>query len=260
MLVGRDLLRIRILGGRYVKKPPAGFSEIQNALGIGPLRIEEVGCKGKFIYWRLEDGWSVWNTLGMTGTWSRSKQKHAAVRFSHSPADAETVVLRPLFFADQRRFGTLKFVQDDSLLQEKLSGLGADLLQEDPGWVPFYCSLVSKPTREITQALMDQKLFAGVGNYIKADALYLSRISPRRIVNTITPAEARLLYDAVREVMITSYESGGNTISDYRDVNGQQGEYRRHCYGRTTDVHGNLIIKESTQDKRSTWWCPSLQS
>ena len=45
--------------------------------------------------------------------------------------------------------------------------------------------------------LMNQKIFAGIGNYIKNDALYLSKISPYRKVNTLSDQEKKTLYDKI---------------------------------------------------------------
>lgn len=259
LIEGRDLVRVNILGGRFRKVPPPGYEDLRRDLSIGPLRVEEVGCKGKFIYWRLEDGWSVLNTLGMTGIWSRMKDKHASFRFDYAPARSEASVFRSLFFVDRRHFGMIKFTQKESALSEKLDKLGIDLLQEDPGWEKFYQVLRSKPDQQVSKALMDQTNFAGIGNYVKSDSLYTARISPWRTVGSLTHSEVKRLYDAVREILITSYESGGNTISDYRDVNGDRGLYRCCCYGRKTDDYGNQIIRARTLDGRLTWWCPVLQ-
>ena len=66
-----------------------------------PLKINKVNCKGKFIWFQLDDNWSIWNTLGMSGGWKTEPIKHSDVKISVDDLD--------LWFTDQRHFGTFKF-------------------------------------------------------------------------------------------------------------------------------------------------------
>jgi formamidopyrimidine-DNA glycosylase len=45
-----------VISGRYVKEDISGAAEFRSLL---PLKIKEVCCKGKFIYWKFEDRKSV---------------------------------------------------------------------------------------------------------------------------------------------------------------------------------------------------------
>ena len=51
---------IKINSGRYTKKLPDGYNKFIENL---PLKIEEVKCKGKFIYFVLENNFYIFNTL-----------------------------------------------------------------------------------------------------------------------------------------------------------------------------------------------------
>ena len=41
-----------------------------------PSKIKQIKCKGKFIYFILENNWCIWITLGMTGHFVFDKTKH----------------------------------------------------------------------------------------------------------------------------------------------------------------------------------------
>jgi len=249
LILDRTITQLKIMGGRFVKKPPAGFDDFQKAISSRALRVTDVNCHGKFMYWTLERDWSVWISLGMTGNFSRSiKTPHAALRWSHALSFMDRTTTRNLFFVDQRRFGTVKFVQDPAALDDKLNSLGNDLLATDPGWEQLHEALLRRPKQEITQALMDQGRFAGVGNYVKADALYRAKISPKRNAGSITAEESQALYSAIRLIFQDSYEIGCNGA-----------RYQKICYRQKTDLNGNPIIKEQTADRRTTWWCPAIQ-
>ncbi len=249
-MTGKTLTSIDIMSGRYLKSPPAGYEDINLEL---PLNVLGTGVHGKFMYWLLEGAWSVWSTLGMTGQWSSDGNKHTRVEFSVSG--------EKIFYNDIRNFGTLKFVKGPKPLVEKLESLGPDLLSEEcpPGL--FIACLRKQNNKLIVQALMDQSVVAGVGNYIKSDSLWLAGISPHRKVSEITDRELHVLNKSIRDVMVTSFESGGATIRSYKDFNGEEGEYGSKflVYNRKVDPMGNKIIKEKTKDGRSTYWSPDKQ-
>ena len=67
MYKGKLLTTVTVLSGRYTKKP---INNINNPSWRLPLLLESVDCKGKFIYILFDNGYSLWNTLGMAGSWS----------------------------------------------------------------------------------------------------------------------------------------------------------------------------------------------
>ena len=120
-LVGQPLISVTIIGGRYKKHgAPQGYTEFVERL---PAKIVDVQCKGKFIFMRLNNGFSMWNTLGMSGFWSENKHKHARISLE--------IPNKQVYFCDTRNFGTLKFVKGRRLLVEKLDSLGPDMLSDE---------------------------------------------------------------------------------------------------------------------------------
>jgi len=196
----------------------------------------------------------MWSTLGMTGHWSRSASNHARVRLG---LDDGTDV----YYNDTRNFGTLKWSQGRRGLAAKLKTLGPDMLSEDVSHERFQAAMLRKPKWTLAQALMDQGIVAGVGNYVKADALWLSRLSPHRKVDSLSLEEFELLNDSIKRVLRTSYESHGATIKSYKGFDDESGGYgeRLLCYGREKDEDGEEIVREETLDGRTTWWVPTRQ-
>ena len=136
------------------------------------------------------------------------------------------------------------------------------MLAEECSNEKFVNSLRRKDKKTIVEALMDQSVVSGVGNYVKAEALYLAKISPHRAVSSITNAELCDLNSAVRSVLVNSFESGGATLQSYQDFYGEVGDatQRFAVYGRKSDPEGRAIIKEQTKDGRTTHWVPAVQS
>ena len=77
----------------------------------------------------------------------------------------------------------------------------------------------------------------------------------------MTSGEIEAIAQESFNISRASYNSGGATISTYRDENNEKGLYSRRfmVYNHKTDPLGNKALKETTTDKRSTYWVPSIQ-
>jgi len=246
--------------GRYSKLPPTGYSilleDLQNK---GAPTVSEVSTKGKFMWWKLDfpnDTVStyLWITYGMSGQWMKKSTKHASFIIEHEEGK--------LYFNDPRHFGTLKFVKGKEELSKKLSTLGPCILSDNPGSEIFAKNILKKSSRTISEALMDQSVVSGVGNYIKSEALYRSRISPWRNVSEITAKEYIDLHESVLLVAKESYQSQGATISTYRNVDGNSGttQFNFQIYSKKFCPSGHSVSKDQTPDGRSSWWCKICQA
>ena len=247
----KTLESIEIISGRYTKKPAEGLSEIQSVL---PTKVIGAGCHGKFMYMLTNSGFNIWCTLGMTGRWTKSNDGHVRARFRFSDGDYVN-------FEDTRNFGTLKFVYGKEEMIKKLRSLGPDLLSDriEPDF--FVNRLREHDNKNITKVLMDQSIFAGVGNYVKAEALWLAEINPMKDVKHLDDDELLLLCETLKSVLTNSFESGGATFKSHKNFSGEPGDYssRFLCYGRKQDAEGNLVEKLETPDGRTTHWAPAKQ-
>ena len=249
-LEGEIITEAQVLGGKWIKTPPKGIAGFIEAL---PLRVEKISVKGKAIQILLENGWSIWNTLGMSGGWRDVRTRHAHFQFSTQGG-------RTVWFDDIRRFGTLIFMHDESELSRRLKGIGPDMLDPDTTLLDFQ-KAISHRRIPICRALMDQKILGGVGNYIKAEALYRARISPHRICSELTLEELQRLYDVTRWIMAKSLEQGGATFSTYSDMDGGEGSFPFyfHVYMKSACPLGYPVLREETEDGRTTHWVPQIQ-
>lgn len=255
IILGRKIHHMSPTGeGRYRTTLPAGY---KSAFELLPLTVEGVDTKGKFMWWTLRSGERklfMWCTYGMSGQWSPRHRKHTAFIVEHDGGR--------LHFVDQRRFGTLKFVEYESEHEAKLQSLGPDVLGDPPVALEIFAErILRKPSRNIGETLMDQTCVSGVGNYLRAEILWASRVSPWRQVADLTAAEVLTLHENTLSICRASYESGGSTLYTFEGVDGEPGEYgdRFAVYGRSTDAEGNEVVRESDGDGRTVHWSPSRQ-
>jgi len=252
----KTFVDINVLSGRYKNNGnPVGMNDFLKKL---PVKITEVKWKGKLIYFVFDNGWYMLNTLGMSGGWTFKKEKHSNVAFKFK----ENIPI--VYFRDMRNFGTIKFIEGADTLNEKLSKIGPDMLNEETTFNVFKKHLKKKTNenKPISQILMDQKNVSGVGNYIKSECLYISKISPHRKLKDINDIELKLLFNAIKKVITDSYNSQGMSLRDFKNIEDKEGDYQMKLvvYGRKFDDLGNKVKTETTKDKRTTHWVPDVQT
>lgn len=245
----KDLTKVSIFGGRFLKKEPVGLDSLQL-----PSRVTGGGVKGKFIWLELENQMTLWITLGMSGFWSTVKAGHAHLGLTFDDGSS-------VYFIDQRRFGTFK-VAHKTELHKKLKTLGIDPLNDrNLSMFNMLDQFKKVPEKTIVEALMDQRLFAGIGNYIKCEMLYRARVNPLTKVKDITGSDVALLWNYCKAIMDASYRQGGASIRNYQMVDSKKGDFvfEFEVYGRKTDPFGNEVERILTPDGRTTHWVPALQ-
>jgi formamidopyrimidine-DNA glycosylase len=253
-LRGAIIVEFNVLGGRFLKRGPSGLENINL-----PTQVVSAGRKGKFMWFQFTGNQFMWCTLGMSGKWAKTREPHSHFEIKLSNGTS-------LYFVDQRRFGTIKFSMEPEELRKKLATLGLDLLNDSirdvEESIDQFSSLLDKrSSKTIAEALMDQRICAGVGNYIKCETLYSAKISPYRLVKNVSYSERESLFIEIRRIMRASYMQGGASIRNYQQVNGNDGQYIFYfkVYAQKLDPLGNTVIREETLDGRTTHWVPSVQ-
>lgn len=170
-----------------------------------------------------------------------------------------------LRFEDQRTFGQMWWVSPDQSPTVIISGL--QRLGPEPfsdSFSPSYLrNFLRASRRPIKNALLDQRLVAGVGNIYADEALFLSGIRPTTASGRLGAVRLQRLRDAIRDVLATSIAAGGTTFSDYRDIYGTNGNYGGVAW--VYDRAGlpcrrcSAIIKRLKLAGRSAHYCPSCQ-
>lgn len=276
-VVGNSFLNdIEPVSGRYTKKEPIGYFDFMEYLSQGDLLVKKVTNKGKFIWWELEHEWFIYSTLGMSGNYKLENNKHARVKFQVTTVNSFETNTFNIFYCDSRNFGTLKFVAGTNLLYNKLKSIGPDMLN-NPCSIEEFISIARKQNKKsIVRFLMDQKYISGVGNIYKSESLFLARISPFVTVGELLDEDLIRLREAIIKVLKSSFENGGATIQSYSDLYNSHGNYTRFpsnpkemleardpsrvmVYGQTKDIYGNNVMRASLDDKRTTFYSPTVQ-
>lgn len=234
---------IDIHGGRYQKHGPFdGFETMRTHIGEGKCRVKGVGSRGKLIMMFFENNWCMLCTLGLKGSWTSRKTTHCDVLIDIDSRQR-------LWFKDQIHYGTLRYVDLEEAVS-KMRSLGPDVTVKDEAFTQDYLEgLLRKcPKWDIAKLLMDQSKISGIGNYLKAEILYRSKIAPTRTCNSLSDEETTGLYGAIMEIPSAYWQSyiGGPTICI-------------QVYNRKKDKLGFNVEKCKTKDGRTSHWVPGIQ-
>lgn len=246
-LIGQTIESIEIVSGRYVRHgSPPRFDGFVASL---PKKIKSIRNVGKLLLISLDGGSHIASTMGMTGSWKLKKGNHTRITMRTSIGD--------LFFNDIRNFGTVRFV-DERGLDRILSNIGPSVDTVD---LEDFAARLRSRERTIAEALMDQSCVSGVGNYIKAEALFASGISPHRMVSCISEPEMKILHRQIKNIVKASFEGGGASMRTFTDANGNRGVFQERfaVYGRKVGDDGKEITAERTLDGRTTFWSKFVQ-
>ena len=201
--------------------------------------------------------------LRMTGHFNWLKRtnsacKHTRVRFF----DSHNNELR---FIDVRSFGQIWWIKEGLDPKKIIKGLGS--LGPEPFSKEFNYKYLkkefSKRTKSIKAVLLDQRIIAGIGNIYADESLFEAGISPFRKAKTIKKGELIKLRISIIEVLEKSIGSGGTTFSDFRNIEGLNGNYsmQANVYKRTGKKCRRCtnFIQRKKITGRSTHWCSKCQ-
>ena len=143
-----------------------------------------------------------------------------------------------------------------------LGSLGPEPFSQDFN-IKYLTKVISKRTKSIKSILLDQTIIAGLGNIYADECLFAAGISPLREAKTIKKYELKKLKEAIVDILKKSIGSGGTTFSDFRDLEGERGNFglQTNVYRRTGKKCRkckNLIERQKISG-RSTHWCDRCQ-
>ena len=235
-------------GGQYEINNPDGFEEFEEMM---PFLVESVKCKGKLIYITLynqEGYFYILHSLRMTGRWQEYEDKYCRWIIELNNGSK-------LWFRNPRCLATLMFTSDKKVFQSEIDKLGPDILTKNLNVKAWSTLIFKHANKNITSFLMNQNIISGVGNYIKAEALYYSKISPLRKVGSLSTEESDKLFEAIRIIPRIAYCKRGLSLKDFADKDGKKGEYESEL-----KIYGKPKARRTkTADGRTTYWDPNVQ-
>lgn len=250
----------RALAGRvvtaYHSREPAAAAD--DLLGRTVLGVE---ARGKNLLLRFDDGRVLHSHLVMRGAWHiyrpgerwwKPSGRAAVVIETAASAPAAEGFIAVLF--DTTRVALMD--ERQAARAPELASLGPDILAEVFDEAAALARYLEVPELPIGEAVMLQRLTAGIGNIYKSESLFVARVHPWTTVAELGAEGTLRVLRAARELMQDSLQRGRRRISAFNPS-------RTWVYGRSGEpcsVCGSTIeISRQGDLGRTTYFCPSCQ-
>jgi endonuclease VIII len=200
-------------------------------------RLEGVEAVGKNLLLRFEGGLVLRSHLRMKGRWRLERRGASRV-------GKPWLVLR----GDEHEAVLWNGAELELVSVRKGPRLGPDILGEPPDYATMVARLGAAPEREIGDALLDQRLVAGIGNLWRAEALWEARVSPWGRLGEVAEDELRTVLEAAHRLMRTALDGRRPPRQVYR----RAGRPCRRC--------GTAISsRPQGENARTAYWCSGCQ-
>ena len=221
-------------------------------------KIVDIKRRGKYIIFVLSSKTLV-SHLRMEGKYfvyldKTKKDKHSHVIFEFKDGGQ-------LHYNDTRKFGKM-YLYDKSEALKILENIGLE--PWDYKLTSTYLKTRAKNRRvSIKQFLLDQSIIAGIGNIYVNEILFLAKLHPETVVNTISLQKFDDIIEYTQAVLYEAIKQGGTTIRSYTSSLGVSGLFQQSLHvhnleGKKCKVCNEEIIK-ITVAQRGTYLCPKCQ-
>lgn len=230
---------------------------LKNNIFIDPYR------RGKYILIPTNTDKIFLIHLGMSGQIRIKKkdivQKHDHMRMIVENNNKHFVVT----YNDSRRFGYIDLFKKKELREHfLLSKIGVEPLGRELT-TEYLKNNFKKRVINIKNALIDQKIIAGIGNIYASEILYKAKINPLRKVNSLSQNDLNSIITFTKIILKRSIDVGGTTIRDHMQPDGSLGYFKQklQVYGKVNEkckTCNSFIVKEVISN-RSTFICKHCQ-
>lgn len=248
VLVGKEMVRFELR-----ERGAIGF--------LAGRRVEAIDVHGKHMMIAMEPDWVLRVHLGMNGSWS----VHAPGQRRWPRSEARVIVETAEHVVVCFRASTAELTRaSDPRLRQRLRALGPDVLADDFDPSAAVARVRQHADATIADAIVDQRIAAGVGNVYRSELLFMSRVHPHTPVRDLDDAALHRLFALARDLMRANLLPGArSTAGTHKAARHAHGVarfwvYRRRglpCHRCRTPIERELVGDLA----RSIYFCPRCQ-
>ena len=264
VLAAADLRESRIKGVVVGWEPTVGGAADRFEKLLVGRTIADFQRRGKYLLIQLNDRLTLVCHLRMSGMFKVAETEEPKGGYERAIIQLENG--REIRFHDPRKFGRIIATTDPDSVMPKL----APEPLSDELTVAYVTEQLKRRHRQLKPMLLDQTaLVAGLGNIYVDEALWQARLHPCQLSDTVTRPKARLLQQAIQDVIRRGIQNSGTSLGKgstnfilpghNRQATNQE---QLKVYGRTKqpcDRHPNATIRRLIVGQRSTHICPRCQ-
>jgi endonuclease VIII len=209
--------------------------------------LERTESRGKHLLLHFEGGVALHAHMGMRGSW----QLYSDGERWRRPARDAWIALAGNG-AEAVNFGgsKVRIVRESQLGRDpRLTRLGPDLLADDFDPAVAAARIRSAGTDlKVGDALLGQRLVAGIGNIFRSEGCFAAALDPRIPVGVVGDDQLERVLRETRALMLEAVDTGRQPKQVYRRA------------GMPCPRCGTRILSQAQgETARTTYWCPSCQ-
>lgn len=259
----------RALAGQVVTRFESVFPKLTRVHEDTPVTgraVERVSASGKHLLMAFSGDLVLRTHMRMNGSWHIYRPGEP---WQRPRRDMRIVLATAGFVAVGFNIPVAEWLRANALdRHEELRALGPDLLAEHFDAAEAARRLRLRAHAPIGDALLNQRVMAGIGNVYKSEVLFACRVDPFALVGTLSDEQVSCLIATARKFLRANVSEGLAAMTTYLGfrkttrrsdpgerlwVYGRAGEPCRRC---GTPVQ----ISKRGRDARLTYWCPTCQS
>ena len=257
----------RALAGHSVTAFESAFPALNRVAVDRPIigrSIESVRSHGKHLLMALGGDLILHTHMRMNGSWHIYRPGE---RWQRSRAEMRVLVAIETFVAVGFNIPVAEWLTTRDLARHReLRALGPDPLDPSFERAEVLARLRALESVAIGDALLNQRVIAGIGNVLKSEILFVAGVDPFAPVASLDDALAGRLIDIARELLAANVLGPAQTLSlgvgrnTTRSMNPAARLWVYSRNGKPCRRCGGVIqAKKSGVDARITYWCPNCQ-
>jgi endonuclease-8 len=242
------------------------LNRINDDAPLAGRTIERVHSTGKHLLIHFSGDLVLRTHMRMNGSWHIYRPGE---KWQRARRDMRILLATAEFEAVGFNIPVAEFMSESAAAKNPaLRSLGPDVLADDFDPRKVLDNLRARSESEIAEALLNQRVLAGLGNVYKSEILFMCGINPFTLVRNISQTDLTSVVDASRRVLKTNVSDGLELMTTYSGLRRTTGRSdprdRLWVYGRARlpcRRCATLIrVQKQGPDARLTYWCPRCQA
>jgi len=257
----------RVLAGRTVTRFESAFpalTRIDDDRPIAGRTIESVTARGKHLLMAFSGDLVLHTHMRMNGSWHLYRPDD---RWKRPAQEMRVLVATDEAVAVGFNVPVAELLSARDLARHRqLQALGPDLLGAAFDRQQAASRLRERGREPVADALLNQRVMAGIGNVFKSELLFLAKVDPFTPVGDLDDGAIERIIDIARAQLRANVAPRERTLAPTRGrrttgslhpsnglwVYGRRGQPCRKC--------GAIVQSRQTgPDARLTYWCPKCQ-
>jgi endonuclease VIII len=227
--------------------------------------IERVIAAGKHLLMHFSGDLVLRTHMRMNGSWHIYRPGE---RWQRARRDMRILISTETFEAVGFNIPVAEFTSSRALSRHnELRRLGPDLLSEEFRTSEAVQRIRERGTTPIADALLNQRVVAGLGNVYKSEVLFMCRVNPFTLVRDVGDDKLAAIVDTAQQVLranVSEALAPMTTYSGFRKTTRRASPRERlWVYGRARlpcrRCGTPVRIRKQGLDARLTYWCPECQ-